>query len=141
MTFEEIENLLSTKPPLRLKGLLKKRTEPLPEFFEEFFTRWNDTKPTIYVNNHHVQTDIGKRRSLGDIYLICKYYYPNCRLKDVVKLLYTSTANIEGFRTSYCNQMKKRAFYVDIDQGAEIHNTQHQDEYGNNWNFYKNSVI
>jgi hypothetical protein len=137
MTFEEIEAELNTKPPLRLKGLLKKRTEPIENFFEEFFIRWNETKPTIYVNNHHIQTDISKRRSLGDIYLICRYYYPKVRLRDVVKLLYTSTTTIKGFRTSYCNQMKRRAFYINVKKGAGIYDPETKDEYGNTWNFYK----
>jgi hypothetical protein len=48
---------------------------------------------------------ITKRRSLGDIFLICKYYYPNCKINDVLKILYENTSY------SRCNEIQKIVFY------------------------------
>ncbi len=85
--FSEIEaTILSRNPrPIRLERTLKRRRETLQEFLVLFFQEWNDEKNTIYVDDSSIQTETGKRRSLGDIYMICKYYYPDCTLNQVLK--------------------------------------------------------
>lgn len=98
---------------IRLPGLLRNRkTQTLESFLTKFFIEWNVEKITIFVDDSTEQTGINKRRSLGDIYIICKYYYPNCTLKEVLTLLYvTLNNNLTGFRTSYCHTIKKRVWY------------------------------
>ncbi len=117
---------------LRLQGLLKKRKETLEEFLIKFFNKWNLERNTLYVKTNEVQTVPGKRRSFGDIYAICKYYYPDCHVRDLRTILYNELpSKVENFRSSSCNQIKKRVFYKGTeDQKAEILNTSVTDEFG-----------
>ncbi len=138
MTPEAIEQQLNKSEPIRLLGLLKKREEPLNAFMKEFFTRWNEEKDTIFTNNRNVQTEAGKRRSLGDIYLICKHYYPKTTLKEVSNVLFNMFREVPRFRSSYCYRNNKRMFYVGVNdyEPTGIFDKSHTDEYGNQWNFY-----
>ncbi len=147
-TLEQIEEDIRAKypRPIKLERLLKRRTETLKEFLIKFFKGnpnneilpWNDTRNTIYVDDSTVQTPMEKRRSLGDIYMICKYYYPNCTLQEVVKLLYVTLIDEldEGMRTSYCNTIRKRVWYYSFDTDGGVYNEDTVDEYGNKFNFY-----
>lgn len=126
---------------IRIKGVLKKRKESLEEFLETFLVKWNREKDTIFVENKKVQTPAGKRRSIGDIYNICKYYYPQYSKEELLDIitnhLYsTFQSKIKGYRSSYCNMIKKRVFYVDEQKGNNIYNTDMIDEYGYKWENY-----
>lgn len=117
---------------VRLRGLLKKRQEGLSEFLVKFFTKWNVEKPTIYLVEKSIQTDPGKRRSIGDIYLICKYYYPTCTIDEVADIVYNELfQDVPRFRSCICSQIKKRVFYVgSANQPSQIHNAETKDEFG-----------
>lgn len=133
----EIENKILEMPEIRLKGVLKLRKESLEEFLADFFKKWNNEKITIYTENSKEQTDVAKRRSLGDIFKICKYYYPKCTLQEVTHILYhvlPTTIN-PGFRSSFCNQIKKRVFYYDPERSGEFYND--EDEYGMSLTWWK----
>jgi len=129
---EEIQNKIKKEEAIRLPGLLKKRKETLEKFIIKFFNEWNDEKDTIYVDSREVQTEAGCRRSIGDIYLICSYYYPKCTLKEVWTILYGlfKSTKIAGFRSSMCSQIKKRVFYSDPGDDSAIYNKSEKDEYG-----------
>ena len=131
-TIEKIEKKLRLDVPLRLKGILKKREESLEEFLIKFFQDFNNKNNTIYANNRRVQTDTGRRRSFGDIFRICRYYYPNCTIEEVKTLLYeTLPDKVERFRSSYCTTINKRVFYVgDEDQESEFYDMDDEDEFG-----------
>lgn len=128
--------------PIRIQ-ILKKRRETLKEFLVKFFTEWNLEKDTIFVENREVQTEANKRRSLGDIYMICKYYYPNCTLQDVIKLLYVDLHNeiTVGFRTSKCNTINKRVWYYEEESNNGIFDKTSNDEYGHIWSWYINKLV
>lgn len=138
----DIQTKIIALPDIRIRKVLKKRNENLTEFLVKFFTKFNLENDTIFVDSEEIQTAMGKRRSLGDIYKICKYYYPKCTLEEVMRLLYNQTSPlfqaIPTFRSSYCSTINKRVWYVGS-QGAisEILNTSTNDEYGNNYNTYK----
>lgn len=120
MKLSELKQEILNNKPIRVQGLLKKRKETFEEFLYKFFTDWNKTKNTIYVENSKVQTEPDKRRSIGDIFLILNYYYPNIGLKKVIKFLYEDAFNkIPRFRSSYCYTIQKRVFY----QGHENENS------------------
>lgn len=126
------------KDPLRIRGLLKKRNETLEEFLIKFFNNYNNNKETLFVETKEVQTPPGKRRSIGDIYAICKYYYPTCTIRDVVNIVYNVLpTEVPRFRSSLCNQIKKRVFYQGAeDQQSAMYNTGNVDEFGftvENW--------
>lgn len=125
---------------LRIQGLLKKRKETLEEFLIKFFSKWNEEKDTILVENKEVDTLAGCRRSIGDVYMICKYYYPKCTLKEVKDILYgfIGGSKLKGFRSSYCHSTDKRMFYrEDPEDKSVILNTDEVDEFGmitEDWN-------
>lgn len=100
---------------IRLEKTLRKRRETLHEFLKLFFEEWNSTKRTVFVDDNTQQTSTGRRRSLGDIYMICRYYYPNVTLTEVLQELYTKLPRelTNGFRTSKCSQIRKRVWYYE----------------------------
>lgn len=127
---------------IRVQGLLKKRKESLRDFLIAFFEDWNERFNTIYVNTKEVQTDTGRRRSLGDIYMICKYYYPNCTLSEVFETLHDLCSNRQGFRTSYCYTINKRVYYYEGGSQNSIMNTGQTDEFGFIYdNYMGNSTV
>lgn len=116
------EKLLKNRTDIRIIGLLKKRKESPLEFLCKFFTQWNSEKDTIYVESRQAQTKAGKRRSLGDVYLIMKYYYPKISLEEVKNLLWKDLLThhkIPRMRSSYCHTINKRVYY----QGDEHEKT------------------
>jgi hypothetical protein len=112
--------------PIRLARTLRRRNETLPEFLYNFFTDFNYERDTVYVEEGKgVQTPMGKRRSLGDIFSICKYYYPAATVKEVAKELYINLPNKirDGYRSSYCNTINKRVFYYgQLDEDGDSEN-------------------
>jgi hypothetical protein len=142
MTIKNIEAIILAQNPrqIRVRGLLKKRKESLEEFLVKFFSNWNINRDTIYVDDETVQTEANKRRSLGDIYMICKYYYPNCTIKELLRLLYVHLPDNEGlddgFRSSLCRRIEKRVWYYDNNKGAGLYNDDEKDEFDNDVDYY-----
>lgn len=71
--------------------------------------KFDDYKTWTIVSN--TNDGVGRMRSLADIYLICKKYYPDISLLDVCKILnnlYTTT----GLDLHYCWVVRKRVFYI-----------------------------
>jgi hypothetical protein len=130
---------------IRLERTLRTRRETLAQFIEKFFMEWNgnnetdeeqgESKNTIFVDNHEVQTDWGRRRSLGDIFMICKYYYPACTLREVLQIL-TTIVSRDHFRTSWCNTIRKKVWYYNPNDSNATLNQEKQDEYGYTWSQY-----
>lgn len=120
------------KDSLRMQGLLRKRKETLEEFLIDFFNVHNNKRDTLFVETKEVQTKPGKRRSIGDIYAICKYYYPDCTIREVTNIIYnTLPTEAPRFRSSMCSQIKKRVFYQGTEeQETGMFNTNNPDEFG-----------
>lgn len=137
MKFEDIEKkIVKENEPIRLERTLKKRTESLEEFIVKFFQKFNEDRNTIYVMSKKVQTDTGRRRSMGDIYMICKYYYPTCTLKEVAAILYRLIGTERGFRSSICSQIHKRVFYFSDSDANQLYGKTTPDEYGKTTAFW-----
>lgn len=116
---------------IRLEKTLKKRTETPAKFLEDFFVKYNNERNTIFAVSKQIHTSTGKRRSLGDIFMIMRYYYPTCTLEEVVKLLQkTLPAKLSGFRTASCGQINKRTYYLNTEMKTEVLNKSYVDEYG-----------
>lgn len=128
--------------PIRLEKTLKKRKETPKEFLIKFFTDYNNEKNTIYCDTLIVQTATGKRRSLGDIFMIMRYYYPDITLTEVLTLLYNTLPNYfgNGFRTSYCNTIKKRVWYYNKGFANGNYSPSTLDEYGYNSQWYESKL-
>ena len=114
-------SLLKFEKELLENGLLKvarlsqKEVEglnlSLQDFIIKFFKDWNLTRGTNYVvPKSRQQTSSGRNRSSGDVFRICKYYYPNCRFKHVLKIMDNLT-KIAPINSSICYLISKRVFY------------------------------
>lgn len=126
--------------PVHVLGLIKakRKDETLEQFLTKFFTKWNLDRPTNYKDTGEQQTEPGKRRSLGDIYSICKYYYPNVTLRQVLNVLINvlPTSIKTGFRSSWCTTILKRVWYYSEGDKNEVYNQTQVDEFGNTYKFY-----
>lgn len=142
--FEELEKkiLEMDSRKLKLEKMWIKRPdgETLEDFLFKFFTIWNENRNTIYLDTGEVQTPPKKRRSLGDIYHICKYYYPKCTVSDVLDVLVNKLPlRIEkGFRTTHCFFMRKRAYYYNPTKKNIVWDKNQEDEFGNVFAHYEN---
>ncbi len=138
--------ILAANPrALKLPNLMRRRTETLEQFLIKFLTIWNNDdqdeitpRATIYADDDSVQTEVGKRRSIGDLFMICRYYYPTCTLKQVASLLYQSLFNSisPGYRSSICTTIHKRTFYYDQEDVNGAYDKSTVDEYGKNWSWW-----
>lgn len=119
-------------------AIAKVRRESIQEFLVKFFTNWNEARNTVYVDDNSIQTEMGKRRSLGDIYMICRYYYPYCTLKEVARLLYVTLPTVitDGFRSSYCNNINKRVWYYDDEDVNGVYDKTTNDEWNHAHRWY-----
>ena len=114
---------------LKFAVFVKKKSETFEEFKKQFFQRNNDFD-TIYSKSKTIQTNRGRRRSLGDIFMICRYYYPNISLDTVIAWLYSR----DYFKGQYCGTIKKRVWRMDHSQ---MYHEDYKDEYGNSISYYK----
>jgi hypothetical protein len=143
--FLAIQNkIITANPrPIRLPGLLKNRkTQTLADFLRAFFTDYNTNKDTIFVDNRDVQTAAGKRRSVGDIFMICRYYYSTCTLSQVYDILLNQLpiSMPSGFRTSKCSTISKRVWYYDATKESAQKDLNSIDEYGNKISVLKTNL-
>ena len=85
----------------------------LQQFIKTLVRQYNYKYDTVFVKNEYstrVQCFSGKRRSLGDIYLICKHYYPNCKIEEVLSILINLLQNKQIYG-SYCTTIHKYVFH------------------------------
>lgn len=126
--------------PIRLANTLKKSAQKLglEGFLIKFFKEWNEDRDTIYLETAEVQTEAGKRRSLGDVYMISKYYFPNCTVKEIINLLYIILPQriTSGFRTSKCNTIHKRVWYYDSEDSGGAFDKTSNDEFRHPYQYY-----
>ncbi len=82
---KKIEEKILKERPIRLAKFFKKDLPAtVEEFLINFFREYNNNHDTRYVDVDDVQTDAGCRRSMGDLYLLVKYYYPSVTFKQDV---------------------------------------------------------
>ncbi len=73
-----------------------------------YFFVYNNIYATVYENSNY-QCDPGRRRSLGDIYMVMKYYRLGTTIHDVLRELITlcESGTLKG---CYCTTIKKYVF-------------------------------
>lgn len=116
---EFIEKKLLKDGVYRFLGLDKLSNEiNLEQFLKEYFKNMNNSFPTVDSKNNRI-CDAQKLRSLGDIYRICKYYYPNVTLEQVGSILNKRRVNPHytkekiPFSPSWiCGTIKRRVYFV-----------------------------
>lgn len=77
--------------------------------FIKNFVREYSKQHTTYHDMRFI-CDRNRRRSLGDIFLICRCYFPNCTLKEVLGYLIELLENSEIYG-SYCSTIEKYVFH------------------------------
>jgi len=144
--FNELEKTIISQFPrlIRLENLLKTKASNLglQGFLIKFFKEWNNDKRTIFKDDSTQQTPVGRRRSLGDVYMICKYYFPEVTLKEVIQQLYVELPQIitRGYRSCKCGQIHKRVWYYQDGGENAYNNSSDQDEYSNTREWYLNNL-
>jgi len=139
---EEIQRTLDTEQelkPIRLEKTRKRRPGDLSDFLYKFFTDYNEERCTINAKTREEHCDVGRRRSLNDIYRICRYYY-DCTLPEVVRVLHKELLKMGGFVSSYCHCINKRVYYYDPNRQNEIYDRQRGDQYGLTWEQWNRNI-
>lgn len=80
------------------------------DFIKKLLTDYNSNCFTFSNKNNNQICDNNRRRSMYDIYLITKHYYPEVTFEEIVKCLILYVT-IKGLKTSYCTTVKKYVFY------------------------------
>ena len=101
-------------------------TKELSKFIYWFLYNGKDNYYTMH--NGNIVCEKNKRRSAGDIYLICKHYYPDCTFNDVMKILLTLVLNDVNITCSYCCTINKLVYFID----SRDANLNSKTEYENN---------
>lgn len=128
-SLREFEKDLKEDGLLRLRPFFKKtiRNMSLKKFIINFLLEYNIKLETIFADSEELQCQPNKRRSGGDIFLICKYYYPECTLKDVLTVLDDLSVNGESnninIKSQICRAINKRVF-----SSVDEHIVFHKDE-------------
>lgn len=152
-SLKEFQKDLLQEGLLRLRPFYKKTLKgvSLEDFIKQFLNdhNCNDEIETIFVDSEEYQCDSGLRRSGGDIFRICKYYYPKCTLEEVLTILdrlVSTEAQIgdnsdeTGFiKSNICREINKRVFI-----GFECPTTSHykeKDEFNRCIGEYNGNVI
>lgn len=88
MKIVEARALLDSFPLLYFNGYQKSKEQKVKDFLKEYFNL-NNKYDTLQSDTNKQITLAGKniRRSLVDVYLTTKYYFPKARLKTIIKFL------------------------------------------------------
>jgi len=129
----EISSKILSQPAIRLEKTRHRRQESPLEFLKRFFTDYNLNRDTIFLESKEIQTPKNKRRSIDDIWRILHYYYPDLQFTEFCKLLHVDLVSLINLRSSWCNQMRKRAYYFDGRRG-NIFDSRLKDQHGMTWN-------
>lgn len=101
---------------------------PLKIFIKNFVRGYNYKYDTS--NGNAITCFRGKRRSLGDIYLICRHYYPNCKIEEVLTIL-INLLQEQKIYGSYCSTINKYVFHL----SSTFTNTNCEVEYTEDYEF------
>lgn len=118
-SLKEFEKDLLEDGLLRLRPFFKRDIKgvKIEEFIKRFFKTYNNDLITAFADNGNEQTRAGARRSGGDIFRICKYYYPKTTLEEVMKTI--DKLHQEGLgdnkylKSQVCRQVNKRVYNTD----------------------------
>lgn len=131
-SFRELKEHFRAQPVIRFQGLEAPDEKNIEAFLRVFFSKYNRVYPTVYASNGAMQTRAGKRRSIGDIYRLCFYYFPKVRLTTVYKTLLKCIRDYSFF--SYiCHATGLRVYRdntQDVYGGGNFFNGPFIDEYG-----------
>lgn len=106
---EEVEERLNQLPTIIVDGYDHPNHLSLDGFISEFILHLNRIYTTSVADGSHTDA-AGKHRSIGDIYRICKRYYPNTTLVEVNDILNDLWAKRQ-IKTLKCPHIQKRVYF------------------------------
>ncbi len=119
---------------------IRKKIEGKDEFMKKFFER-NAKYETIHPGNGHTQNVRGARRSLGDIYMIVKYYYPKCTLESILPYFYGNTEQrIPNMISQFCQGTQKRVYRPKAGNNPIDYHPEKTNEYGHLNKVYEEAI-
>jgi len=107
------------------------RKMPLKTFIERFLLVYNSMYPTCYVAGYGSvvkQCSIDRSRSLGDIFMLCDYYYDDITINEVKSTLLSFGTSLVGH---FCSGINRRIYELSPKMYAwEQCNKGEYDEFG-----------
>lgn len=123
--------LLEKNPKYYLEGYNHNcENHPMAKFIKDFIVIGRHVYFTTDIKDGKTVCDTGRRRSLGDIFLICRSYYPQCTIHGVLEVLVQLLESREIYGC-YCNTINKYVFHRDSD----VYRRHDKVEYNPNINF------
>ena len=123
MNREELINVITAKElEFKQAGILHLRLpdvdittlDSVDLFIKTFFHNWNIRYDCYTYNSNNVQVERGcKSRTIGDIYRILLYYYPDITLFDTLATLYR-LVETDAIGTWVCYDLNDRIYKTDI---------------------------
>lgn len=128
MTFEEIEKeLLNTVGLLKFDGIIIK-SKTLEEFLSWELFHLIDEYETVFANTNTHQCKANRYRSGGDLFLICKYYFPESTFEGIRK----TVQNMDVYNGWFCPDIQKQV-YFHINKPNHDMQYFHTSQRGNRW--------
>lgn len=121
-TLEEKEAEILSREHLLAFGdgfSLSENDDNVEDFVYNIMVAYKDKYPTHVIDpttkliTTSASTGTGRHRSLVDLFLLCRYYFPNCTLKEVIKgLYYLDSIGKLGYQT--CGTVNRRVYECKI---------------------------
>lgn len=92
------------------KDIILQENKNFKDFIYNFFVRYNYEYSTLRIDGS-LYCRTNRRRSLGDIYLICNYYFPNTKMEDVFLYIHELAEGKLPLNASRCGEIHKIVFY------------------------------
>ena len=121
---ERGEWLITYQQPLCFGGGFVNAYTSISTFIKDFWSN-NDKYPTLNLITNKISCEGGRRRSLGDIFLITRSYFPKVGLETVIKELITNPA----ISTNLCALTRKNVFYIRANEPQRHAHPSSKDEY------------
>lgn len=136
---EKQENILRFENHLYFKDFTLPETDDnVQDFIYNIMILYKDKYTTISINNGAILTSAGRHRSLIDLFLLCRTYFPTCTLEEVIiGLYYLDSIGLLGSRI--CSTIYRRVYECKLKYPSYSNSdTGSNDELGYNCEFYKN---
>lgn len=119
------EYIITFSPALAFDKGYKHTIKSIPNFLDSFMD-FNDNYDTVNAVNGQLHCSRGKRRSLVDIFLITRHYFPRVGLRTVIREI---THN-NRMSSNLCQMTLKRVFYYRRGENPRNVQTDNKDEFG-----------
>ena len=136
MYTKQIKQIETHCAPIKFRGIDKEliKSKNVKDFIENELFGIGAVCTSVYAETNKYQCRSDADRSIGDIYALCKYYFPETTVIDVIKIIYNRILEYQNtklfFVGHYCNQIEKRVYnHKNIRTGYCLCHEYTKDEY------------